>query len=239
MENLIKYQKIGVKIKKSYDKKYSKKYRKSDELGIGNETHKHICEILNNICLSFKHKILVLDVGCGTGRYFYCLKNVKRLIGIDISPYMLKEAITPVNKKKIQVKYINLICGNVFEMSFPNCFFDFIYSIGVLGEHSPFDLYICNKLFNWLKPKGKLFFTVVDSSSIPKTFKRKTAETIYPILLPIFKEHLIWKLKRFYLTKKELEEIMRKSKFNDYKIFRYVSTSLNWKGAHYECIATK
>jgi len=152
---------------------------------------------------------------------------------------MIKEAKNPVLKDKIQADYINLICGNVFEVNIAPFSLDFIYSIGVLGEHSPLDLNICNKLFAWLKPGGKLFFTVVDIFSKSKSLKRKIAEFLYPLLPSIWKKKLSKRWECFYMTNRELEEVMKNSKFCQYKISRYVSNSSLWKGAHYECIAKK
>lgn len=237
----INYQHIGNKVKILYDQVYSRRYRQNDQLGIHSENHKHICNILKDISSSFGHKISVLDLGCGTGRYFHCLRNVERLTGIDISPHMLEEARNPVTKEEIRIDHIDLICANIFEVDIATQSFDFIYSNGVLGEHSPFDLYICNKLFDLLKPGGKLFFTVVDISSKlqPKSLKRQVAEIVYPLLPSIWKRKLGQRWKPFYITDIELKEIMESSKFTQYKISKHLSTSPQWKGAHYECIAIK
>jgi len=94
---VIHYQQIGNKVKARYDQEYSERYRESEKLGIHNEENKRMCRILKNISHSFGYKISVLDLGCGTGRYFHCLQNVERLTGIDISPHMLREALNPVN----------------------------------------------------------------------------------------------------------------------------------------------
>ena len=57
-------------------------YRDDDEIEVATENHKHLCDILQEISCSFGHNISILDFGCGTGRYFHCLQNVERLIGI-------------------------------------------------------------------------------------------------------------------------------------------------------------
>jgi len=244
----MKYQQIGNQVKKLYDQAYSRRYRERDEFSIVGENLEHIGNILKDISRSFGHKILVLDLGCGTGRYFHCLQNVERLTGIDISPHMLEEARNPVKKKEIRIDHIDLICTNIFEVDFPAHSFDFIYSIGVLGEYSPFDLYISNKLFDWLKPGGKLFFTILDSYSKwqYKRLRRQVTEIIYPLLPSILKRKLrrfhieiLKKFKMFCMTNIELKDIMENSNFTQYEISRHVYTDPGWKVAQHKCIAIK
>lgn len=235
------YRRIGTKIKQFYNQAYSRRYREADELAVDSEDHKHYCSTLKKICRSFGHKISALDIGCGTGRYFHCLENVKRLTGIDISPHMLEEAHNPVNKADIRIGHIDLICTNIFEADIAAGSFDFIYSIGVLGEHYPFDLYICNRLFDLLKPGGKLFLTVVDifSNLESKGLKGHVAKCIYQLGPSILKRYFKRRWKSFYMTDIELKDIMENSKFAQYVISRRVAASPFWKGAHYECITTK
>ena len=56
-------------------------YRRDDELEVNTSHHRRLALILEQITSSFDHPISVLDMGCGTGRYFHCLKNVERLVG--------------------------------------------------------------------------------------------------------------------------------------------------------------
>ena len=235
------YQRIGNEAKIVLDPTYSAGYRESDEIEIASENHKRTCNILADISRSFGHQISVLDLGCGTGRYFHCLQHVERLIGIDIALTMLKHARNPIKKNEISISHIDLICANIFDLHISRNIFDFIYSIGLLGELSPFDIYICNKLFSLLRPGGKLFFTVVDvySKFGSMSLKRRIAERVCPLLPSIWKEKLRERLKTFYMTDIELREILEKSKFTQYEVLRHVSTSPFWRGAHYECIATK
>jgi SAM-dependent methyltransferase len=155
-------QQIDSKGKIFHDLIRSRTYRDADEIAITTENHEHLCNILKDISCSFGHNISVLDLGCGTGRYFHCLQNIEKLIGVDISLHMLKEAGNPVRGKDIKLNHIDLICANVFEIEIAPQSFDFIYSIGLFIGYSSFDLYICDKLFDLLKPGGKLFVTVTD-----------------------------------------------------------------------------
>ena len=235
------YQKIGNEAKIVLDQPYSAMYRESDESEIASESYKRICSIIADISRSFGYRISVLDLGCGTGRYFHCLQHVERLIGVDIALNMLKHARNPVKSDKIRANHIDLICANIFDLQISPDSFDFIYSVGILGEVAPFDFYICNKLFSLLKPGGKLFFTVVDvySKFETMTLKRRIAERVCPLLPSVLKSKLRERLKTFYMTDRELRGILEKSKFTQYEVFRHVSTSPLWIGAHYECIATK
>src|SRR5919199_3734443 len=95
------YQRIGNEAKIVLDQTYSAMYRESDELEVTNENHKRYCSILADISRSCGDRISVLDLGCGTGRYFHCLQHVERLIGIDIALDMLKHARSPVKSNKI------------------------------------------------------------------------------------------------------------------------------------------
>jgi len=235
------HEQVNEKAKLLYNQSYSKAYRTSDNTAITSENHVRMCNILQSLTTSFDHEISVLDIGCGSGRYFHCIKNAKTLTGIDVSPYMIDEAKNPVKQNEVTISDIDLRCGNIFDIQLSENSFDFVYSLGVLGEHSSFDSFLCDKVHKLLKHNGVFFFTVVDINSIlqRKGFKRKIAEIMYPILSPFMKKTLDKRWQTFYMTKDALEDVMISSAFHDYTIDRHVSTSLKWKGAHYECMARK
>ena len=224
-----------------YNKSYSKGYRESDTQAITSETHEHNCNILRSIATSFDHKISVLDIGCGTGRYFYCLDNVKNLAGIDVSPFMIEEAKNPVLQEEITIENIELRCANISDAELPENSFDFVYSLGVLGEHSQFDLLICNRICSLLNETGIFYFTVVDinPSLQAKSTKRKIAEFIYPLFPSFMKKIIDKRWQTFYMAQQELEDIMSSSSFAEYSINRHISNAPKWTGAHFECIAHK
>ena len=219
---------------------YCSQYRASDEIEVQSENHQHFCSTLSEVSLSLGDRITALDLGCGTGRYFHCLQNVETLIGIDISFEMLRHAHCPVRKEAIKVHRINLICANLLDIHI-SAQFDLIYSIGVFGEHVPWDLTICNRLHDALKPGGKVFVTLVDvfSKYSDMTNKRRVAETANLIMPLVFRRKLRERLGTFYMAEREVASILKKSKFRKFDIQRHVSTARLWKGAHYECIAAK
>lgn len=232
------YAKCDEKTVTLYDKEYSEKYRRFDEQFAQMPDYKHFYPLLTELTSSFKRPIKVLEAGCGTGRYFHMLRNTEELTGIDISGHMLELAKTPLKSNEVNIPLINLVEGSLFEHDFGNQKFDFIYSIGVLGEHAPFTKEICNKLYNLLNEDGVLFFTVVDIDE-RKDFKRKLAETAYPLLPGAIKSILDKRWETNYMTYPQLDQMMSASRFDEYTIAPHRAVGGGWVGAHLECIARK
>lgn len=221
-----------------YNKDYSENYRHFDEQFADMPDYKHFVPLLKQITASFNRPIKVMEVGCGTGRYFHALQNTEELTGIDISAHMLEMAKTPLKSNEVNIPLINLIEGSVFEHDFGKEKFDFIYSIGVLGEHAPFTKQICEKLYNLLNEDGILYFTVVDIDD-RKNFKRKLAETAYPLLPGAIKAILNKRWETNYMTFIQLDQMMSASRFDEYNIDVYRAAGGGWVGAHLECTAQK
>src|SRR6266550_6775856 len=127
------YQEVEERIKAGY-REVIGQYRRDDEVEVQTENHRRLTQSLKQICRSFPHPIAVLDVGCGTGRYFHCLENVDLLTGMDISDEMLASAANPVHRGAITAKDIRLVRGNIYLAEFPTDSFDFIYSLGMFGH---------------------------------------------------------------------------------------------------------
>lgn len=100
----------------------------------------------------------VLDLGCGNGRFYELFESRKiDYIGIDSSKKLIEIAKIRYPKVKFQVV-------NALNLSFPNNFFDKIYSIAVL-HHIPskeLRLQFLKEVKRVLKPKGLLILTVWD-----------------------------------------------------------------------------
>jgi SAM-dependent methyltransferase len=216
-------------------------YRHDDELEVTTPNHQRLAHILETTSGSFSRPISVLDAGCGTGRYFHCLKCTERLVGVDLSPEMLSAAETPVRQQAITVQNIQLMCANMHLLSLPASSFDFIYSLGMFGNACPVTVEICNKFYEWLTAGGRLFFNAVDASTFPLLKRaRKKIRVLLPWLPrcswnPFKREGLPF----FALTKRKLESILGASRFQQFKVERHACNSILWKGVHLECMAEK
>jgi SAM-dependent methyltransferase len=169
-----------------YDEAYAKRYRAHDDEFLDSKPCREFAEWLRRICLTFQPPpggIAVLDLGCGTGRYFWALTGVGHLIGIDASQAMLAEARSPHNANRITAASVTLIEGDLFAHDFTPARFDLIYSIGVLAEHVPFDEAVAGRVARWLKPRGRFAFTTVhpDSPSIARTIGRRLGRALAPV----------------------------------------------------------
>ena len=166
-----------------YDHSYAKRYRAHDDEFQSSAPCREFAEWLGGVCASFAAPIDVLDLGCGTGRYFWALTGARSLIGLDASPDMLEEARHPYNAERITVPSISLTKGDLLTHRFDAGRFDLVYSIGVLAEHVPLDAALVARVVEWLEPGGRFAFTTVHpaSSSIPKTLGRRIGEWIEPV----------------------------------------------------------
>lgn len=230
-------------MKKSYDLT-AQQYRRNDEIDATGVDHGRLCKKLADICCSFAGPISALDVGCGTGRYFHCLRNVERLVGIDVSEQMLALARTPVKQNEVSVKSIELRAGNAYTIDFPAQSFDLIFSFGVFGNGCPPEVEIYRRFFRWMKPGGQLFFDTFDNSYLPFLLKMKikARETIYSNLPPSWQSR--WDKRTGWLpfyavSRKELERRLRKSGFEQVRAVSEDSHLTLGAGRKLECIATK
>jgi SAM-dependent methyltransferase len=163
-----------------YDPAYARRYRAHDDQFESSEPCRRFADWLRDVCLSFTPPIDVLDLGCGTGRYFWALSGVRELVGIDASPAMLAEARNPYNADRITAATVTLVEGDLFGHEFASARFDLIYSIGVLAEHVPLDEAVVAHVSQWLRPNGRFAFTTVhpESPSIPQTLRRRVGRSL-------------------------------------------------------------
>lgn len=128
----------------------------------------------------------VLDLACGTGRYFSSVR-AGALVGIDISPSMLKKAKIEEN--------IYILRGDIFYLPYKDSTFDLVYSIGTLGEHVPLTSEIISEVKRVLKPTGTFIFTItVLKHRIGVILIKRVGER----LLSIFSKNLLlhnWRLR--------------------------------------------
>lgn len=237
------FEEVGDSLKASYAK-VAARYRCDDEIEVTTEHHRHLKSILYRMSSSFGRPITTLDAGCGTGRYFNCLKHVERLVGLDLSEEMLKIAENPVRKNDITIGVIELKCGNIYLQDFPSESFDLIYSLGMFGYGCPVSVEVCNKFYDWLAPGGKLFFDTVDIATVPwhRRVRQRIRAGIYPLLPQRGKKMLDKRAGGapfFGLAKKDLERIMHATRFSNISVSSQVCHSPLWRGVHLECSASK
>jgi SAM-dependent methyltransferase len=182
----------GEKASNLYRAEYARKYREHDDELDGVAAYRTFCDWLSSVCARFDHPIDVLDVGCGTGRYFRALSGVRSLVGIDASAAMLAEARHPVGAERITAASIELVQGDIVTQGFDAGRFDLIYSVGVLAEHTPLDAALVEKIRRWLRPQGRFAFTAVhpDSPSVRRTIGRTLGRLVLPVTAGTIRQRL-------------------------------------------------
>jgi SAM-dependent methyltransferase len=173
----------GRKAEALYQPSYAREYRRHDEELDKVAAYEMFCSWLRDVSLSFGRTIDALDLGCGTGRYFCAVANVRTLVGLDASAAMLEEARRPVNAERITAATIDLVHGDVMQHDFGQVRFDLVYSIGVLAEHTPLDAHLVSNVSRWTRPGGRFAFTTVhpDSPSVTRTWTRSMARRVLPL----------------------------------------------------------
>ncbi len=96
-------------------------------------------------------QVTVLDVACGTGVLFpyYLRRNVARVIGVDISPEMVRIAASKLHDPRIE-----LVCGDVETIPVRmQCDCCVIYNA---FPHFEEPERLAERLAQWVKPGGRL-----------------------------------------------------------------------------------
>jgi len=230
------YLALSTRARQQYDQTSAARYRVSDDRGINSPTHTALGDVLTEVSMSFDRPIAVLDLGCGTGRYFHYLKNLKSLTGVDVSPDMLRLAQHPVRESHFTVP-VTLLRANISEIHFRAKAFDLIYSIGVFGDYMPLDGYFVENTTRMLKREGRFVVTVLDKNSPQSTsWKRRAAEAIRPVLPVRLRRKVQTRLRSFGLTEDELRSLMEQSQFRINTIQRRHRASGR---IQFVCLATK
>jgi SAM-dependent methyltransferase len=166
-------------------------------------------------------------------------------MGIDLSPHMLEQARDPIDREALDIDAIELRCGDICALELSDQSFDLIYSIGVVAEYPLLDDVLLSRLFQLLKPGGKLFFTAVDiysrlkiATNTPITLTRRALRRCFPLLPSFAKKSLNRALSSHYVTERELTALLAGSPFSDFTIARYQHRS-GWQGTHLDCLAQR
>jgi len=164
-------------LQSTYDRT-AQDYRAQDEEHIFGRDYRRLSAVLREVTSSFDREIRVLDLGCGTGRYFHCIENARELVGLDISQQMLDAARQPVRADEVSARKLTLAQGDLFSVNFPRGHFDFIYCLGVFGNGCAFNGQACKRIRKWLRAGGAWLFDAIDVSCLPiaaRTRKRFAA----------------------------------------------------------------
>ena len=172
--------KWGERASRVYNASNAERYRRHDDQLPDSAPSMALAAWLARVCHSCGHDLTVLDLGCGTGRYFWALEGVRELVGLDASPAMLERARQPYAGQQIRIKQISLVHGDVITAAFEPSRFDLVYSIGVLAEYTPLNEAVVTRIARWLKPGGRFAFTAVrpDSPTIRLTARRRIGRTL-------------------------------------------------------------
>lgn len=229
-----------------FDARWSREYRRGDEAVVaGSDSFRHYGGILEGLCPPEGPPIDVLDVGCGTGRHFHRLRNLRRLVGIDVSPHMIEQARSPVRASDISAASIELLAGDVSELPLVEASFDLIYSVGVYGEYAPFDDALLSRLRQLLRPGGRLFITAVDSASRVSepesqspSLPRRVVRKFFPFLPSGLRRLLNRRLSPHYVSREGAQAVLERAGLEAIEITQYEHLS-GWRGVHFDCRATK
>ena len=210
-----------------YTEAYAQQYRAQDEAADRNRSIARFGGWLRHVCERFDRLIDVLDLGCGTGRYFHALTRVRRLVGIDVSRPMLDRAHHPLGGVAVDLGRVTLVEADLLSYEFQREEFDLVYSVGVLAEHSPFDETVASRVHRWLKGGGRFAFTTVHpkSASLPRTLARRVGECLEPVVFGAARRTLRARLMShgLYADEERVREVLRRTHFEVESIERVQS----------------
>lgn len=222
----------------------AEKYRNHDEVDVTGTDHRRFGDILGGICESFGRPIAVLDIGCGTGRYFHCLRNVDRLVGMDVSEEMLARARHPVLEEEVTAREIELLAANFYNHEFSPGSFDFIYSLGVFGNGCPVTPSVLQKFISWLRPGGCFFFDIMDAANLRLMlrFRKWMRATVYQCLSP--KMQSAWDRRvgwppMFMMSRAEIRRRLAAAGFRNIRVERCFCKLTTGDGWKFHCTATR
>ena len=185
------------------------------------EAYSVYADTLRAACANGSGPLSILELGCGTGRYFFFLSNVKKLTGVDISGDMLKSAALNIEKNLPALVPVTNFVNSSIEAFNTNEKYDFIFSIGTLGEYCVFNGEVLGRILSYLEPKGFLFFTIVDSESFANDEYVGLRKRMFRSVLKLFPEKIrtrfdaraliIADWKDLFLSRDQVEAVLKAS----------------------------
>lgn len=178
----------GLKVKKYYNVVRSSTKK---EFGIDANVFKYLKKILPN---DLKNK-LILDLGCGDGRWSEYLSklNAKKVLGIDISQDMVNLAIQRIKTKALN--NIKIIKADIQNLPVPNNSIDLAFTTFSLMYFKNLKAVI-KEISRTLKNGGYLYIATNIIQINKKDIEKKLKGTSVPIILgvgnhKIFVENLV------------------------------------------------
>lgn len=119
----------------------------------------------------------VLDLGCGPGVVACSLATEipnGHVVGVDLSDELLSQAVA--NQRNLGVQNLSFMPGNIYDLSFDEGTFDFVYARFVF-QHLKDPQAALKNIFRVLKPGGRVCLMDVDDhffvlSPEPKLFRK-------------------------------------------------------------------
>lgn len=153
--------------KESFSREWLEYYQRLGFNNIEEEKEKFL-NYTRTVPSYFKNK-LVLDAGCGNGRY----SNIASKLGAKVIAVDISESVEVAYQNLISNKNTSILQANIFNLPFQKEIFDFIFSIGVL-HHTPDAKLAFKNLLNYLKPGGEIAIFVYAKGNPILYFMNKT-----------------------------------------------------------------
>ncbi len=137
-------------------------YRAQDDIGVDHPSHSLKADLIRTaIRTNWVEGYRVLDLACGTGRFFRCIPGHDSVIvGIDASQHMLDQAMTPAG---LVEPTLMLLQGDVgtMDLPLPYAYYHAVVCIGILGVYLPMSVEWLRKVKALMVEDGVLVLTVV------------------------------------------------------------------------------
>ena len=142
-----------------FDRAHAEETRRRDELAEYDEHlavyGRHFASVPRNA-----RPFSVLDVGCGTGRYFRFFADADLVVGLDPSTKMLEQAQRAVGVETLRRPPV-LVIGKTDDIPLLPGTFDLVYCIGVLGQLVPISKAQLEYLLKFCRNGGTAILSVL------------------------------------------------------------------------------